>query len=35
MKSESMDEMKVKDFRSIYPAEPYLERFGAAIGGMT
>ena len=30
-----LDVLTPKDFRSIYPAEPYLESFGAAIGQMT
>lgn len=30
-----MDVLTPKDFRSILPAEPYLEDFPAAIGEMT
>ncbi len=30
-----LDVLSPEDFRSIYPAEPYLESFGAAIGKLT
>lgn len=30
-----LDVLTPKDFRSIYPAEPYIESFGAAIGQLT
>lgn len=30
-----LDVLSPQDFRSIYPAEPYLEEFGAAIGELT
>lgn len=30
-----LDVLSPKNFRSIYPAEPYLDEFGAAIGDMT
>lgn len=30
-----LDVLSPKDFRSIYPAEPYLEGFGAAVGELT
>lgn len=30
-----LDVLSPRDFRSIYPAEPYLESFGAAIGELT
>lgn len=30
-----LDVLSPQDFRSIYPAEPYLDGFGAAVGDMT